>query len=115
MKQLFFKASMAAFIFSAAFGITSCKTKVKETTTPTPTVNYDSSNAVNNAPVVVSPDETLMQGVKDATKDHPGVTVSVNNGEVTLTGTIERSKLANLMQSIQGLSPKKINNNLKIK
>ena len=40
---------------------------------------------------------------------------TVNNGEVTLMGTIQRSKLPKLMQSINGLNPKKVNNNLTIK
>lgn len=107
MKQLFFKAGMAAFIFSVAAGMTSCKTKVKETTTPT--VNVDSTNAIKNAPVVVTPDETLMQGVKDATKDFPGVTASVVNGEIILNGTIERSNWQRLNPILQSLNPKKVN------
>ena len=67
------------------------------------------------APVEVSPDATLETGVRDATKDYPSVTATVANGEVTLTGTIERDKLPNLMQSINSLNPKKVNNNLTIK
>lgn len=53
--------------------------------------------------------------LRDATKDFPGVTATVNNGEVTLTGTISRDKLPKLMQSVQALNPKKVNNNLTIK
>ena len=66
------------------------------------------------APVEVSPDAALQTGVRDATKDYPGVTATVNNGEVTLTGTIQRDRLTNLMQSIQSLNPRKVNNNLTI-
>jgi hyperosmotically inducible periplasmic protein len=39
----------------------------------------------------------------------------MNNGEVTLTGTISREKLPRLMQSVQALNPVKVNNNLTIK
>ena len=67
------------------------------------------------APVEVSPDAALETGVRDATKDYPGVTATVANGEITLTGTIERDRLPNLMQSINSLNPKKVNNNLTIK
>ena len=67
------------------------------------------------AGVEISPDATLETGLWDATKDYPGVTATVVNGEVTLTGTIERDKLANLMQAVNSLNPKKVNNNLTIK
>lgn len=67
------------------------------------------------APVEISPDSALQTGVRDATKDFPGVSANVMNGEVTLTGTIERSKLPKLMQAINGLHPKKVNNNLTVK
>ncbi len=69
------------------------------------------------APVVptVSPDAALTQGVTDATKDFPGVTAAVNNGEITLTGNIKRADLQRLMQSLNSLKPKKINNQLTIK
>lgn len=67
------------------------------------------------APVEVNTDTVLQTGVRDATKDYPGVTATVINGEVTLTGTIERNKLPKLMQAIHSLNPKKVNNNLTVK
>lgn len=67
------------------------------------------------APVEVSGDNTLETGVKDATKDFPGVTATVSNGEITLTGNIKRDRLPTLMQAINSLNPKKINNNLTVK
>ena len=66
-------------------------------------------------PPVVNPDSALNQGVTDATKDFPTVTAAVNNGEITLTGTIKRADLGKLMQSLNTLKPKKINNQLTIK
>ena len=67
------------------------------------------------APVEVNTDAALADGLRDATKDYPGVTATAVNGEVTLTGTIERNKLADLMQTVNSLNPKKVNNNLIIK
>ena len=87
----------------------SCKNKKADTTTDTTTVD-----TTNTAPVVIANDDELTKGVNDATKDFPGVTASVNNGEVTLTGAIKRDRLPTLMQSINSLHPKKVNNNLTI-
>jgi osmotically-inducible protein OsmY len=67
------------------------------------------------APVEVNTDAALQAGVTDAVKDYPGVTATVTNGEVTLNGAIERSRLPKLMQAIHALSPKKVNNNLTVK
>ena len=53
--------------------------------------------------------------LKDATKDYPNVTATVNNGEVTLTGSVKRDDLPKLMQRVQALNPTKVNNNLSIK
>lgn len=66
-------------------------------------------------PVTVNNDSALTQGVTDATKDFPTVTATVNNGEITLTGSIKRDDLTTLMQSLNSLQPKKINNQLTIK
>ncbi|MEO6813057.1 MAG: BON domain-containing protein [Ginsengibacter sp.] len=76
------------------------------TTTPPP--------AVVTAPAVSS-DNALTQGVTDATKDFPDVTATVNNGEVTLTGSIKRADLTKLIQTLNTLKPTKINNQLTIK
>lgn len=66
-------------------------------------------------PAAVNPDSALTQGVTDATKDFPTVTATVNNGEITLTGSIKRSDLTKLMQTLNTLKPSKINNQLTIK
>ena len=66
-------------------------------------------------PPAISPDSALTQGVTDATKDFPTVKATVNNGQITLTGSIKRSDLKTLMQSLNSLHPSKINNQLTIK
>lgn len=72
-------------------------------------------NNLTTTPVMAPPvDGALTQGVADATKDFPGVIGTVNNGEITLTGTIKRDDLQKLMQSLQSLNPAKINNQLTI-
>ena len=63
----------------------------------------------------VNPDSELTKGVTDATKDFPTVTAAVNNGEITLTGSIKRADLQKLMQTLNTFKPNKINNQLTIK
>ena len=92
-----------------ALAMPSCKNKNKGTNTTT--VNTDT---LNTTPVEIAPDNQLADGVKDATKDFPGVNATVNDGEVTLTGNIKRDRLPVLMQSLHALNPKKINNNLTV-
>ncbi|MEO6948610.1 MAG: BON domain-containing protein [Ginsengibacter sp.] len=70
------------------------------------------SGAVTDA--TMNSGNELAQGVTDATNDFPTVKTSVNNGEITLTGSIKRSDLKTLMQSLNSLHPTKINNKLTI-
>jgi osmotically-inducible protein OsmY len=67
------------------------------------------------APVVIAADDPLSKGVTDAIKDYPGVKAEVRDGVVTLTGDIKRAELQKLMQTLQTLKPKKIDNKLTIK
>ncbi len=68
-----------------------------------------------SAPVVIAGDDALSTSVRDATKDHPGVTATVSDGVITLTGDIDRASLPILMQKLNSLQPKKIENKLNIK
>jgi len=115
MKRLFVSFSLALTLF-AGFTVQSCGNKKKDTSTTTTntTTTTTDNNTGSSTPVTVSGDEELKRGVTDATKDFPGVTATVNNGEITLTGTIQRDRLPTLMQSLNSLQPKKINNNLTI-
>lgn len=91
---------------TTAEGVKGVKSVVNNLTTTPPTPP---------PPPAVNPDTALSQGVTDATKDFPNVKASVNNGEITLTGSIKRSDLKTLMQSLNTLHPTKINNQLTIK
>lgn len=67
-------------------------------------------------PPVVNPDDVLLTGVKDATKDFPNVTVAVQDSVITVTGTVEQSKVKMLKQSLDALHPKKVDmKGLKVK
>lgn len=98
------------FVLVMLVSLSACKNKADKNTT---TTTADTTATVT--PVTVETDDVLAKGAKDATKDYPDVTATVNNGEITLTGEIKRDKLPDLMQSLNSLNPKKINNNLTIK
>jgi len=117
MIQIKIKSLVYGLLLVSTVQFANCKSKPKENT-DSQTSTIDTTTATSTtpaAPVEISADETLQTGLRDATKDFPGVNADVNNGEVTLTGTITRDKLPTLMQSINSLHPKKINNNLTIK
>ncbi|HEX8459777.1 MAG TPA: BON domain-containing protein [Segetibacter sp.] len=107
-----FKIAGVALLMSTGMYFTACKSKPKEEpkveTAPVETTQPA-------APVEIASDDALTTGVKDATKDFPGVKADVNDGVVTLTGSVERSRLQTLMQSLQSLKPKKVINQLTIK
>lgn len=109
------KMSVLAFTVSSSVYLTACKSKTSDTGNTIDTASMAAPAPVTPAPVVIAPDTALQAGVRDATKDYPGVKADVNGGEITLTGQIRRSKLPNLMMSLNSLKPKKINNQLTIK
>lgn len=94
-------------------GTYSCKGKNNNQNTGTTTTT--TTESPSTAPVVVNEDEELRSGVKDATKDFPGVNATVDNGVITLTGSIERSRYPTLKQSLDALRPKQVVNNLNYK
>ena len=61
-----------------------------------------------------SPDKmiegTINEGLKK--KGITGVTVTVANGEVTLSGTVDKAKVADVMMTANEAKPKKVINNL---
>lgn len=111
MKYTTLPTILLASFLAAGVGFTACKNKAKDT----PTTTVDTSTAPT-LPVEVNSDDALRKGVDDALKDHPGVSATVNNGEITLSGTIERERWTKLNQTLMSLNPKKVNNqNLIIK
>lgn len=67
------------------------------------------------ATVVINSDADLDKSVSKVVKDYEGVNATVVGGIVTLSGEIKRDKMQSLMQSIQELKPKKVDNKLIIK
>ena len=59
-------------------------------------------------PVVIAADDPLTLAVRDATKDYPGVTATVNAGVVTVTGNISTDKWKKLKMTLDGLHPKRV-------
>lgn len=63
-------------------------------------------------------DDKMIEGTINESlkkKNITGVTVSVSNGEVTLTGTVSKDKLAEVMAAASEAKPKKVNNQLTVK
>lgn len=104
-------------LLAAGITATSCKSKEKQAdNNPATDTAVTMDNSTVNPVPEIAPDDSLTAGVHDAIKDFPGVTASVSNGEVTLHGgPVSREQLQTLMQAIQSLHPKKVNNNLSIK
>jgi len=92
-----------ALVFIAGMQISACHNKSHNEASKTSA----DTTSTTTAPVQIESDATLKDGVRDATKDYPGVNASVDNGEITLTGEITRDKLSKLMQSLNALHPKK--------
>ena len=113
MKYLSIKSFFFLVTVIAGLSLSACKDKAKDNTDTTIEKQPDTP-AVSTTPEI-SPDGALETGLKDATKDYPGVTATVKDGEVTLTGTIEKDKVATLLQSVNALNPKKVNNQLTYK
>jgi osmotically-inducible protein OsmY len=68
------------------------------------------------APVIAQDDPLKTQVMANLTKyGITGVTVTVADGEVTLTGNLPRAKLQDAMKAANEAHPKKVNNKLTIK
>ncbi len=61
-------------------------------------------------PVVISPDDSIKMSVASAIKDYPTVTVDVKDGVVTLNGEVRKADLTKLMQAVNAMHPKKVEN-----
>jgi hyperosmotically inducible protein len=92
---------------SAAQGVKGVKSVVNNITVtpPAPTVS---------APDIAA-DDSLKTSLNNLLSAYKTVNGQVENGVVTLTGEIRRSQLTTLMQSVNELKPKKVENQLVIK
>lgn len=94
-----------------------CAEEVKEVKGVKSVVNNISVAAAvpQTAPVEITADAPLQEAVNTVVKDYKDVKADVKDGVVTLRGEIERSKLQDLMIALNGLKPKKVENQLSIK
>ena len=67
------------------------------------------------APVQINADSVLTESVNKVVTAYAGVKTSVTDGVITLTGDIKKDQLPALIQSVQELKPKKVENKLTIK
>ena len=114
MTTVSFKNLVISLLFLTSISLVSCHDKAKKNETSTANADTTTTNTTTT-PVEIAPDDSLKNGVRDATKDYPQVNATVSDGEITLTGNITREKLPKLMMALNSLHPKKINNNLVIK
>jgi len=59
-------------------------------------------------PVEITADDPLAKGVKDATKDFPTVTATVNDGVISVSGELKSADWKKLKMALDGLKPKKV-------
>ena len=71
-------------------------------------VQNNVSIAAAPPPVAITPDDPLTAGVRDATKDFPTVTATVNDGVITVTGELKANDWKRLKMALDGLKPKKV-------
>jgi hypothetical protein len=111
MKKYFWVLGITVILASSY----SCKGGKKDENTSDQTTTTTTTTPTTTAPVEISGDEELRKGVTDATKDYPGVNATVENGVITLTGSIEKDRYINLKQSLDALRPRQVVNNLNYK
>ena len=92
----------------------SCADEVKDVKGVTEVVN-NITVPVAAAPVEITPDAPLQHAVDSVVKAYANVKAEVKEGVVTLRGQVERSKLQDLMMSLNSLKPKSVDNQLVIK
>ena len=98
-----------------------CKSGAESAAKNVKGVKSVTNNIVVNAPPPppvqpeISADSTLQSSVNSLLSAYKTVHATVSDGVVTLTGDIKRSQLTPLMQSVNELKPKKVENKLVIK
>ena len=94
-----------------------CKTSAEETARDVKGVKSVVNNIVVDipAPVVINDDATIRTSVSPIVANYQGVTADVQNGTVTLRGSIKRADLQKLMMSLQESNIKNVNNQLTVK
>jgi osmotically-inducible protein OsmY len=66
------------------------------------------NNCTITPPVEITMDDPLTKAVTDALKAFPGVSATVKDGIISLTGSIAKADRQKLMMALQALKPKKV-------
>lgn len=78
------------------------------------------TNHITIAPPKVTPsqslirDDQMLEDVEAILKDYPGVTATVSGGTVKLRGTIDSSKMIDVLHALDRLHPESIDNQLTV-
>ncbi len=73
------------------------------------------TNSLTVKPVVINPDIALTTAVNATLTAFKGVTADVKDGVITLRGEVKKADLPKLMEAMQSLNPKKVDNQLSSK
>jgi osmotically-inducible protein OsmY len=85
-----------------------CKTNCAELVSKIKGVKSVVNNCSVAPPIVIAADDPLTTAVTDALTAFPGVSATVKDGIITLTGQIAKADRQKLMMVLQGLKPKKV-------
>jgi osmotically-inducible protein OsmY len=85
-----------------------CKAHCAELITKIKGVKSVVNNCTVAPPVVISADDPLTKAVTDALTAFPGVSATVKDGIISLTGQIAKADRQKLMMVLQALKPKKV-------
>ncbi|MCD7936160.1 MAG: BON domain-containing protein [Tannerellaceae bacterium] len=89
---------------------------VKNVKSVTNNIMVNAPAPINQSSVVVSSDDVLTQNIRTALDNagYKNIDIDVNDGEVTLTGNVQRNNLQEVMQIANDASPKRVINQLEI-
>lgn len=76
----------------------------------------DTAVATNSTTALqISSSAAVQAGLDSVVKKYPDVRASNDEGVVTLSGSLTKDELPQLMKAVDALHPKKVNNNLHLK
>jgi osmotically-inducible protein OsmY len=115
MKKFFVQASLAAVLLLGV-GVQSCKNKKSTDTTTTTTTTTPMETPVDTAPVTVNDDATIRSSVDAVIKQYPNVTADVQNGKVTLRGTVNsRDEMQKIVMAVNEAKISNFENQITVK
>ena len=105
MKKALIQFSLAIFLLSG-LTVQSCKNKTKEKETTTTTT----------APVQVDNDAQIRSSIDPIIRQYPNVTADVQNGKVTLRGTVNsRDEMQKVVQAVNEAQIKNFDNEITVR